>query len=959
MTPAWALPLVVSGGVGLVATPTARRLALRTGLVDRPAAHRTHRRITPCLGGIAIAVAVIAGRLARPTTRLDAILTGLAAVLCVVGLVDDDRTLPMLPRLGVETVCAVVAVLAGLRVTGTGVPGLDVAVTLLLLVGVTNAVNLMDNLDGLAAGVTAAGAAGAGVLAGLGGHAGDAADAASLVGACLAFLVFNARPASIFMGDAGSLFLGFLLAAVAIRAGAPLPEPASLVVPLLIVALPVADTATVFLARLRHARSPFHGGRDHLSHRLAGTGMGSGAAVAALVGVQGILSGLAVIAGRQVVPLWAVAALVILSTVLAVALPVRVYSTHPVGLPRALAWGAPAALVVAGLMAVPALLGLLRAHEPALAGEAALEDAVAAADAGNLSQLSLDLARAKQEFAQARTDIAGPLASAGLAYPVLSTNLDAARTIVGTGLSLAQMGGQLTSARDALHLQVRDGTVTIASLAQAAPGLRAASVSVAGSAHDVSRLSHAYLLHPVARALDRLQAALVPVQHDLSVAAASATYLPPLLGADGPRRYFLAVQNPAESRGTGGLIGNWGILVADQGQVTLPRIGRLSQLNDGGSPDRTLQAPATYLARYSGFDPAQDWQNVNMSPDFPTVGSVIANLFPQSGGVPVDGVVAVDPAALQALLTLTGPIRVAGWPVPIGADNVEAVTLHDSYLTYTDETQRADFLGTVAQDAIGAFGRLDLTDLSRLTAVLAPIVSQQDVQIYSTQPAEEAYLEQVGLAGAVPPVQSSAVSITTQNVAANKIDYYLQRSLGYDVTLYPDASATGDPARAQVDVDLTVGLQNTAPASGLPPSIIGPYSAQFQAGEEATFLSIYSSLAFSSAALDGTPTSLSSGNELGRNVYSRFIDISSGKRATLRVALTGTSPLLPRGWYELDIPHQPVVNPDQVVVDVRVADGWRLTGVRGGALDGPDLVTASFSQSADRTVWVRVAPDGG
>ncbi len=238
-------------------------------------------------------------------------------------------------------------------------------------------------------------------------------------------------------------------------------------------------------------------------------------------------------------------------------------------------------------------------------------------------------------------------------------------------------------------------------------------------------------------------------------------------------------------------------------------------------------------------------------------------------------------------------------------------------------------------------------------------MSQQDVQIYSTQPAEEAYLEQVGLAGAVPPVQSSAVSITTQNVAANKIDYYLQRSLGYDVTLYPDASATGDPARAQVDVDLTVGLQNTAPASGLPPSIIGPYSAQFQAGEEATFLSIYSSLAFSSAALDGTPTSLSSGNELGRNVYSRFIDISSGKRATLRVALTGTSPLLPRGWYELDIPDQPVVNPDQVVVDVRVADGWRLTGVRGGALDGPDLVTASFSQSADRTVWVRVAPDGG
>ena len=393
-----------------------------------------------------------------------------------------------------------------------------------MLVLATNAFNLLDNSDGAAGSIAAVTAAALAVLAFGAGWESISVFLFAVSASCAGFLIHNWAPARIFMGDAGSLFLGFLLAAVAIRAGAPLPEPASLVVPLLIVALPVADTATVFLARLRHARSPFHGGRDHLSHRLAGTGMGSGAAVAALVGVQGILSGLAVIAGRQVVPLWAavVAALVIVSTVLAVALPVRVYSTHPVGLPRALAWGAPAALVVAGLMAVPALLGLLRAHEPALAGEAALEDAVAAADAGNLSQLSLDLARAKQEFAQARTDIAGPLASAGLAYPVLSTNLDAARTIVGTGLSLAQMGGQLTSARDALHLQVRDGTVTIASLAQAAPGLRAASVSVAGSAHDVSRLSHAYLLHPVARALDRLQAALVPVQHDLSVAAASA-----------------------------------------------------------------------------------------------------------------------------------------------------------------------------------------------------------------------------------------------------------------------------------------------------------------------------------------------------------------------------------------------------------------------------------------------------
>jgi hypothetical protein len=345
-----------------------------------------------------------------------------------------------------------------------------------------------------------------------------------------------------------------------------------------------------------------------------------------------------------------------------------------------------------------------------------------------------------------------------------------------------------------------------------------------------------------------------------------------------------------------------------------------------------------------------------MSPDFPTVGSVITDLFPQSGGTPLDGVVAVDPDALQALLTFTGPIQVAGWPEPVGADNVVAVTLHSAYLEYTDETQRANFLGTIAQDAFRAFDRLDINSISRVGAVLAPVVSQQDVQIYSTQPAEETFLKQVGLAGEIPPVRSSSVSITTQNAAANKIDYYLHRSIRYQVSLDPQGNATDDPSRANVAVGLTLGLKNTAPDGGLPPSIIGPYSPQFQAGEEATFLSIYSSLEFHSADLDGIATSLSSGNELGRNVYSSFIDIPAGKTATLSVSLAGTSPLLPGGWYELDIPHQPVVNLDQVTVDITVADGWRVTGVRGGTEDGPDTVSASFSQSTDRSVWVRVAP---
>jgi hypothetical protein len=317
-------------------------------------------------------------------------------------------------------------------------------------------------------------------------------------------------------------------------------------------------------------------------------------------------------------------------------------------------------------------------------------------------------------------------------------------------------------------------------------------------------------------------------------------------------------------------------------------------------------------------------------------------------------VIAVDPATLQALLQLTGPVAVNGWPVPITAGNVVHVTLYDAYNSFTNETQRADFLSNVAHAAFSAFQRLPVTDVSSLVSALGPVAHQGDVMVYSTHPDEEAFLEQVGVAGAVPAVQSGSLDVVTQNVAANKIDYFLHRSIDYRATITPDGSS-----RAQTSVDLSVNLDNTAPPDGLPPSLIGPYSSQFQPGEEATYLSIYSPLEFESARLNGSPASMSSARELDRNVYSDFIDIYSGKRATLEMSLAGPVSLLPGGWYRLDLPRQPSVNADQVTVAIEVAPGWQITGVRGATQKGLDQANAHFLQTAENSVWVRVAPGPG
>ena len=126
---------------------------------------------------------------------------------------------------------------------------------------------------------------------------------------------------------------------------------------------------------------------------------------------------------------------------------------------------------------------------------------------------------------------------------------------------------------------------------------------------------------------------------------------PQILGGHGTRRYLVLFVTPAKLRGSGGLIANYGVLVAQNGVLRLEGLGRGPLLDDAGSANKHLDGPKEYLARYGRFEPANTWENVTMSPDFPAVAEVAAALFPQSGGTHVDGVISLDPVALSDLLS--------------------------------------------------------------------------------------------------------------------------------------------------------------------------------------------------------------------------------------------------------------------------------------------------------------------
>ena len=300
----------------LLATPVAARVAVRTGFLDRPVGYKEHGRPTPYLGGSAVLLAFVVVALAYGdgTDRFLPLVLG-AVALWAVGTMDDRVNLSPWLRLAAGVGAAGLLWAGDLGWAVFGEPALDLALTVVWVVGIVNAFNLMDNLDGASGTVAAAAAIGAGSFALGTGDIALAAVAFGLAGACLGFLRHNlTRPARIFLGDGGSMPIGLVVATAAM--GAPQVDELGLGAVLcaaLVVGLVILDTTLVVVSRRRRGAAVLSGARDHLTHRLLAM-LGTPQAVAALLGaVQLGLGAVALAAaglGRPAV-LWTSAALVV------------------------------------------------------------------------------------------------------------------------------------------------------------------------------------------------------------------------------------------------------------------------------------------------------------------------------------------------------------------------------------------------------------------------------------------------------------------------------------------------------------------------------------------------------------------------------------------------------------------------------------------------------------------------
>lgn len=574
-------------------------------------------------------------------------------------------------------------------------------------------------------------------------------------------------------------------------------------------------------------------------------------------------------------------------------------------------------LIGAGLVVVVLVafaLSALNGRDRIETGYRGLLDGLDQLQAGDASAAAATLHRSAEALADAADSIDAPWSQPARLVPIAAQHQQAGSQLMGQAAASAEAAADALDLIDFDALTIDGGRIDVAALAILAEPLARLEAAVSGLSQALDDTDSPWLVAELTDRIDTYRDRADDVARQASTISSAARTGPALLGADGVRRYFIGFASPAEARGLVGVMGNYAIITITDGVIEQTEFGRINELSNRATvTPYLLQMPDqfyTRYGRYGGGDFAGDratrafWSNVTMSPDMPTVGAVIEQMWADVGGAPLDGVLILDPAALAGLLQATGPVVVPGLEQAMTAQNVEQYLLLDQYALDTPE--RSDLLEAVATATLNAVLRGSLPGPQQLAEALAPAAGEGHLLMWATRPDEQALLEQVGIDGALPLLDGrDGLAVVTNNASANKIDSFLERNVTYD--------AQYDAVTGAVTGTVTIVLTNNAPATGYPTYVIGSEFIDLPLGTNRTLLSIYSPLQQRAATLDGETVGLSRDIELGWNVYTLEVDLAPGETRTVVLQLDG---FVSGGGYELVLRPQPLATDDLITVTV-------------------------------------------
>lgn len=445
------------------------------------------------------------------------------------------------------------------------------------------------------------------------------------------------------------------------------------------------------------------------------------------------------------------------------------------------------------------------------------------------------------------------------------------------------------------------GRVDTAALRDAQPVLLQTSIAAEELNTRAEAVDEPAFLGVVAEA----RTSLIDQTHDLAGLLTNthiaSQLLPSMLGDNGPRAYFLAFQTNAEARGTGGLLGGYGIIRAENGTARVDTLGSNNELAFAQQP---IDLGAEYNALWGPRNTTTDFRNSNASPHFPYAGQIWSSMWTEQTGEVLNGTIATDPIALSYILGATGPVTLADGE-QITADNVVEITLSTAYSRFgDDQAARKAYLQQISSAVVAKMVNGTAPSSALLDAV-GRAGSEGRISIWSADPAEQAVLAGTKVGHTLPDSPAPYANVVVNNAGGNKLDYYLARDISYTATSCTDGTRTST---------VTATLTNTVNPDGLTQYVASTFQPNVPYGTNEAIVYLYGTQGATITAMkvDGvTAFSIQGGTELGRPVKAAYVTIPPGESQTVTWELQE-----PSSAGAATVPVQPLVDPASVTIDV-------------------------------------------
>lgn len=615
------------------------------------------------------------------------------------------------------------------------------------------------------------------------------------------------------------------------------------------------------------------------------------------------------------------------------------------------------AIVVATLLVLGVLFvrSALAARTALVEGREALEEGRRLLLEGDAAGAASSFESARLSFLDASSQVRGPSFRVAGWMPVVGRTPDTLGALAAAGVRVSAAGSTLAGAVAEIGgisaLAPSGGRIPVEVIEELAPAVASAEADVASAFATLGDAPDSLLLGPVGPARDDAEVELQSLHDLLATSSSVLDGLPALLGADGPRNYFFGAQNPAELRGSGGVMGAYSILTITDGELEFSRFRPVQSLPELKVKD--VPPPAEeYSRNYDQFrGGGRFWLSINATPDFPTAAEVLLDAYEVAERDRLDGAILADPFMLQALMRITGPATVPGLDLKVAAEDIVAFTTNEAYALLPNKDARKRLLGAVAEGVVASFlerGDLDTAELRMLVRT----ASEGHLLVYSRDAAIQAALARTGAGGALHADTNDLLLVAENSAGGNKVDFYQDRSLDYEVWLQSDGSA-----RATV----TLTFDNGAPTSGPPKYVLGPFEGFSEAGESNQIVSVYCGIGcrLIRAERDGERIGVGQRTELGHRFFRDQSRTPSGDTTTLELTW-----YLPSAWeggslggsYELTVLNRPTIRPDSAVITVHAPEGMDRVEADPGMTAGDGSATWKGTLKGPLTLAVRFSP---